>query len=513
MSSPSKPALAVAVTAVAVSLTACATGTTTSRPPGAAANRPAAVTSLSGVTANWPAGDTSLSRVAANRPAGDTSSPVTAVSALTVSAAGRNVPNTPSATTAPPVEIPSTPAGQQLRWLLDAPARVPIGQAELAEHFAPAFLEQVPADKVNETLTGLRGIQLQKIIGAAPTALIAYVVVGAQTLKLTLSVDATGKINGVRFTEPATPQPSPTSWDELDRRARKAAARVGFLAAEVKRDGTCRPVHAIAGGQARPLGSMFKLYVLGAVAKKIEQGRFSWDTAMTIKPELKSLPSGELQDRPDNSQVSVLEAAKMMIAISDNTGADLLLHQAGRTAVEGRVRAWHGQVKRNTPFLTTRELFALKGADYPRYSKEFLSRDTAGRRDYLSAVVDKLPRSSIRAWAEPRELDTVEWFGSPADICRAYAGLAKSRDKRVGEIMSQNPGGIQLPAKEWPTVWYKGGSEQGVLDLSYLARTPSGRTFVVTAMASDPAAALKEDQVYEELIALSRGAFALLKSS
>lgn len=499
MHSPSKPALAVAAAAVTVSLTACAAGTTTGSPPGVAANPPVAVTSLSGV--------------AANRPAGDTSSPVAAASLFTASAAGRNVPDAPSATTAPPVEIPSTPVGQQLRWLLDAPARAPIGQAELAEHLAPAFLEQVPADKFNQTLAGLRGIQLQKILGAAPTALIAHVVVGAQTYKLTLSVDATGKINSALFTVPATPQPSPTSWDELDRRARKAAARVGFLAAEVKPDGTCRPVHAIAGGQARPLGSMFKLYVLGAVAKKIEQGRFSWDTAMTIKPELKSLPSGQLQDRPDNSQVPVLEAAKLMIAISDNTGADLLLHQAGRRAVEDRVRSWHGQAKRNTPFLTTRELFALKGADYPRYSKEFLSRDTAGRRGYLSSVVDKLPLSGITAWAGPRELDTVEWFGSPADICRAYAGLAKSRDTRVGEVMSQNTGGIKLPAKEWPAVWFKGGSEPGVLDLSYLARTPSGRTFVVTAMASDPSAALQEDQVYEELVALSRGAFAMLKSS
>ncbi|MEU4225614.1 serine hydrolase [Nonomuraea sp. NPDC026600] len=471
MFSPSKPALAVAATAMTMSLTACA-----------------------GVTAT---------NVATTRP-------------LTVSLAGSfdwNVPRSLPAPTAPPVEIPGTPVGQQLRWLLDAPARAPLGQAELAEHLAPAFLEQVPAAKFNETLASLRGIRLERILGAAPTALIAHVVVGAQTLKLTLSVDATGKINSALFTVPAPPQPSPTSWDELDRRARKAAPQVGFLAAEVKSDGTCRPAHAIAGGVARPLGSMFKLYVLGAVAKKIEQGRFSWDTPMTIKPELKSLPSGRLQDRPDNSQVPVLEAAKLMIAISDNTGADLLLHQAGRTSVEHTVRSWHGQVKRNTPFLNTRELFVLKGADYPRHAKEYLSRDTAGRRAYLSEVVDKLPLSSVIPWAAPRELDSVEWFGSPADICRAYAELAKSRDKRIGEVMSQNTGGIKLPAEEWPTVWYKGGSEPGVLNLSYLARTPSGRTFVVTAMASDPSAALNEDQVYEELVALARGAFTLLKTS
>ena len=478
MFSPSKPALAVAVATVTVSLTACAGGATTSLPTAA------------------------------------TSSPtVPSAEFSAVSPIGWNVPGSLPATTAPSTEIPDTPVGQQLRWLLDAPARAPIGQAELAEHLAPAFLEQIPAAKFNEILASLRGVRLERIVGAAPTALIAHVLVGAQTFKLTLSVDPTGKINSALFTVPATPQPSPTSWDELDRRARKAAARVGFLAAEVKADGTCRPVHAVAGGQARPLGSMFKLYVLGAVAKKIEQGRFSWDTAMTIKPELKSLPSGRLQDRPDNSQVPVLEAAKLMIAISDNTGADLLLHQAGRTSVEHTVRSWHGRVKRDTPFLSTRELFALKGADYPRHAKEYLSRDTAGRRAYLSEVVDKLPLTSVVPWPAPRELDTLEWFASPTGICRAYAELATSRDKRIGEVMSQNTGAIKLPAKEWPTVWYKGGSEPGVLDLSYLARTPSGRTFMVTAMASDPSAALNEDQVYEELVALARGAFTLLKTS
>src|SRR5207249_4798791 len=111
-----------------------------------------------------------------------------------------------------------------------------------------------------------------------------------------------------------------------------------------------------------PLGSMFKVYVLGAVSKKIKAGGLTWDTPLTITADVKSLPSGRLQDRPDGSTVTVREAAKLMISISDNTAADLLARTVGREAVQEQVKAWGGQVAKNTPFLTTRELFLIKWA-------------------------------------------------------------------------------------------------------------------------------------------------------
>ena len=42
-------------------------------------------------------------------------------------------------------EIPDTPAGKQLRWLLDELAsRPPIPESELKEHFAADFLQDFP---------------------------------------------------------------------------------------------------------------------------------------------------------------------------------------------------------------------------------------------------------------------------------------------------------------------------------------------------------------------------------
>ncbi|GAA3552004.1 serine hydrolase [Nonomuraea rosea] len=429
--------------------------------------------------------------------------------AVTMSAcAGQPAPvqATASAVSSAP-EIPGTPAGAQLRWLLDALSRPPVAETELSAHFAAGFLKSIPAAQLNQVFATFKGMRLEEVVTSQHTALLALGRTGGTAMEIALSVDGTGLINGLRFQPPAA-----KSWAELDQRLGKTASRTSFLAAEVTKGGDCRPAHAVAAGKAQPLGSMFKLYVLGAVAERIKSGAFGWDTQLTITPELKSLPGGQLQDRPDGSKVSVLEAAKMMISISDNTATDLLIHKAGRKAVERTMRVWGNDDKRNVPFLTTRELFVLKGAEYPRHAKRYLPMNVRERRAYLDGVVAKVPLSSIAPWTAPRELDTLEWFGSPADVCEAYAGLAKLRDKRVGEALSINDAGLGLDGGEWPVVWYKGGSELGLVDMSFLARTAKGRTYVVTSMSVDPGAPIGE-QATMELVALARGAFTLVKSS
>lgn len=398
------------------------------------------------------------------------------------------------------VPIPDTPAGRQLRWLLAAVPDAPIPEDQLTEHFTEEMLRLLPPAQLNEYFATIGDLRLDRILQAEPAAILVEVTAGGRKQWMELSVDASGRIAMARLMNPITPKPTPASWKEIDRRARKAAARMGFMAAEITRDGSCRPVRGLAPRTARPLGSMFKLYVLQAVARKIPD----WNSTLVIRPELKSLPSGELQTRPDNSEVSVLEAAKLMIAISDNTAADLLIHRVGRKAVE-TTRS------RDVPFLTTREMFVLKGADYPAHARRYLSLGTKQREKYLAEVVAKVPLSAVKAWLQPRELDTIEWFGSPADVCAAHARLRGLKDRRVEEVMTQNDAGLGLDPKTWRSVWFKGGSESGLLDLGFSARTRDGRTFFVTAMASDPAAPLDEGNVGSELVALARGAFTLME--
>ncbi|GAA2392847.1 hypothetical protein GCM10010404_57670 [Nonomuraea africana] len=415
-----------------------------------------------------------------------TATSVTAT-AFTPSAATRDVP------------IPDTPAGRQLSWLMSVLPDAPVPEPQLVEHFSALMLAAIPPAQLNASLVSAKDLRLLKIIHSADRALVTEVTTGGKTLWMELTVDAEGKISGLRLTPPVTPKPTPTSWKEIDERVRKVAPRVSFMAAEITRDGRCVPVRALAPRTARPMGSMFKLHVLEAVAKRIP----NWDAKLTIKPSLKSLPSGELQDRPDNSEVTVREAAMLMIGISDNTASDLLIHKVGRKAVEATQ-------SRNVPFLTTREMFALKGTAYPEHAKRYLSLGEKQRRAYLDKVVARIPLGEIKPWISPRELDTIEWFGTPADVCAAHARLRVLDDKRVGRVMSQSDAGLGLDAKKWRPAWFKGGSEAGVVALGHSATTKDGRTFFVTTMASDTKAPLDEGNVATEALALAKGAFELM---
>jgi hypothetical protein len=120
-----------------------------------------------------------------------------------------------------------------------------------------------------------------------------------------------------------------------------------------------------------------------------------------------------------------------MISISDNTAADHLLHDLGRVAVERQLQRFgnrHAQL--DVPFPTTRELFALKGDDFPAAADHYLSLGPAARRLALSDL-DRIPLGSVSSWTTPRDIDSIEWFASPSDICRAYAGLAREERRPV----------------------------------------------------------------------------------
>jgi hypothetical protein len=47
---------------------------------------------------------------------------------------------------------------------------------------------------------------------------------------------------------------------------------------------------------------------------------------------------------------------------------------------------------------------------------------------------------------------------------------------------------VGLDPAHWGSVWFKGGSEPGVLTLNYLATTRGGQSYVVSVLAANPAA-------------------------
>ncbi|GAA2694833.1 MULTISPECIES: serine hydrolase [Actinosynnema] len=407
-------------------------------------------------------------------------------------------------TAAPATAAPPSTPDSQFAWLLDASTRVPVPADEVAAHLdAPMLAAIGGADGFNQTLGSLGVLTAGAVVERTATELRQVVGSAVGDLLGVVTVDGTGLVVGLRFSPYL---PAPTSWEQVDSALTALAPRVSFTAATITPEG-CVPVHGLDERTARPLGSAFKLYVLGALAREVKAGRLSWDTELPLREAWKSLPSGVLQDQPDGTVLTLAEHAEHMISISDNTATDHLIHTLGRGEVQ-RQFARFGNTTPNSPMPTTRELLTLKGFQYPVAATVYGALPNRLREAALNAI-GRVPRTSVQPWAEPRKIDQLEWFGSPVDMCSAMAGLWEDHDPQVDRAMSLNDGGIALPSDRFPTVWFKGGSEPGVLTLSYLVRRADGTLLTASAMLSDPVNAIDEATAAPQLLAVLRGALQL----
>ncbi len=439
--------------------------------------------------------------------------------------------------------LPDNAVGRQMRWLLGAVVKPPVATATLEAHFGTKFLSAVPPASFNSVLANLRlqaPVRITSLdAGTAPTGLVADIVSGTARFGLAMSVDPSGLIDGLQVSpEPPLP-PAPTSWAGLDAQVRSLAPDVSFEASTVSAPGsgssmltsttstpssgapgTCHAVNAIAPATARPLGSTFKLYVLATVANEIRSGRLSWGQEVALTSSLRSLPSGLTQIEPAGTRFTVSELAQLMISGSDNTAADRLAALVGRTSLEAQVATTSAHASLDRPFLRTRELFVLKYADYPYYARVYLGLPVAKRTAYLSSVIDRVPLSGLdltaAATGAPRSVGSVEWYASPADICAVYSQLYSYASSfplaPVSTALSYNDGGIGLARSAWPLIWFKGGSEQGVLTLGYLARRADGTLAVVVLQLSDPSQPIAADVTLKALVDVG-AAFKLVASS
>lgn len=58
-------------------------------------------------------------------------------------------------------------------------------------------------------------------------------------------------------------------------------------------------------------------------------------------------------------------------------------------------------------------------------------------------------------------------------------------------------------------MWYKGGSEPGVVTLNYLATTRGGQSYVVSVLTENPAAPIPQTSAVPTLISAVKGALEL----
>ena len=406
----------------------------------------------------------------------------------TSSSGAETTTTTPDTTTTADGEIQD-----HLDWVVSLLNGGDITVEEYEARFTDEFRAQVPYETAFlPILTDLRAFAPYEIVERSGTGSGgSATIVGTDGTEFVVSgeVDDRGQFSTL-LVEPGQPptleDPPATVEEAFSELAELGAA--GGLSAEIV-DGECLPVEALSESEPVPLGSVFKLYVLAAVGEAIASGTISWDDEIVIREEMKSIPSGELQNRPDGSTVTVLEAAQLMISISDNTATDLLIDLLGREVVEQvQGQYGNGNAPLNTPFLTTRELTALKvGPASGLRTPQWIEGGEADRRAILEQISDiTVADLPLGEWTSPIDPDLVEWFASPEDLCVLAVGLISLAGDvpEIASILEINPG-IPAPEGSWDVIWFKGGSEPGLLAAWWVTQA-EGRTFFTFGSVVDP---------------------------
>ena len=371
------------------------------------------------------------------------------------------------------------------------------GEADARTLFSPGFLQAVPVERV----TGIAG-QVRAELGRAlrvkeikpaggPASAVSFEFErGELEVQLAVEPRAPHLIQGLLVTG------SRRKDDSFASIAEDLRALPGSASFAVARLGGAAPVMLARSDAERPLaiGSVFKLFILAELDRQVRAGERRWSDVAPLSR--KSLPSGMLQDWPAGAPLALHSLAALMISQSDNSASDTLLHLVGREKVEALLpQLGLGSAGANRPFISTLEAFALKGGD-EALTRRWLSADEAGRRQLLAEVGAVAPEriDIARLQFRPNHIDKVEWFASAEDVVRTLDWLRRNANKETLDILAINPGLPRATAQPFAYWGYKGGSETGVIAMSFLVRDKAGASHAVAAAWNDPAAPVDEQR-------------------
>ncbi len=317
---------------------------------------------------------------------------------------------------------------------------------------------------------------------------------GAATLHIVSSYGAqqyvrihTGDDTLVDRFDVTTETPKISSWRDVDAALKTTNARYAYQAAKIT-DSRCERVSGVNSELSLPLASIFKLYVLYAVADAVKAGTVNWDDQLVVTAKVKAVGSSGLDKLPEGAKVSVLTAAEKMIATSDNMATDLLIEKVGTGAVEkALVAAGHHDPAGMMPFPTMYELFSV-GWGEPDLRRQWQQADAAERGQILDQVNSRTYKPDpVRAHI-PASAYGVEWYGSPEDICKVHAALqsaAVGKAAPVKEILAAVPG-IDLDRDRWSYLGAKAGGLPGDLTFSWYAVDKSGQPWALSFQLNWP---------------------------
>ncbi|MFZ2997104.1 serine hydrolase [Sphingobium sp.] len=369
------------------------------------------------------------------------------------------------------------------------------GPGDEADYFSTLFLDAVPIDRWRAITADLRAshgkpVALGAVRQESATAGQVEIRYERATVGFTLVVapQAPHRVVGLHIVG------AKAINDSMDKVVAEIAAlpgRTGFAIAELGAEApTWRTM--LHDRDRLATGSTFKLYILAELARAVAAGERRWSDVVPLGPVSFS---GRLKDWPAGAPMTLHSLATAMIAESDNSAADTLLLALGRAKVDAMVeRSGHADADRTLPLLTTAEAFALKMPERADLAKRYAAASPDERRAILLAQARDLTAASVDVGSvaeTPTAIESIEWFASPHDMAMLMDWLRRQGGDALS-IMAVNPGIAPADAKRWRYLGYKGGSEPGVIAMTFLAQRQDGQWFAITGGWNNPAARVDE---------------------
>ena len=370
--------------------------------------------------------------------------------------------------------------------------------------FDPAFTKQVPAAQmtaIGKDYFGKAGgvVEVQLAQRTSPWSGVYDVILSKErvvAMTITLGEKAPHSIVGLFY---GVPTPLLKDVAGLVDPLKKLPGRVSFAAWRIDLE---KPVvlAELAPDEPLAIGSAFKLYVLGALVKDVADSKRKPGDVVALEARHRSLPSGQMQDWPIGAPVTLATLASMMISVSDNTATDHLLAALGRERVESMLSAMGNSAPaRTVPFLATNELFRLKMTRGGKGADDYAKLGLEEKRAFLTKQVATWPLDAQSvdhgSFAAPNRIEELEWFASASDLCRAMDWLRRSTEAGPAAALRDCLAirrGVAVSEELFPWCGFKGGSEPGVINLTFLLKSRSGAWFAFAATWNDPKDAVDE---------------------
>ncbi|HAE37630.1 MAG TPA: hypothetical protein DCG57_03195 [Candidatus Riflebacteria bacterium] len=338
---------------------------------------------------------------------------------------------------------------------------------QVKQYFAPEFLAVISAEKIVEI-----GKVYVNALGAYKKAksadnkkhLLEFEKGTAESL---IIINANNKISTLWF---GTPEISDDSLAAVKQAFEKLTGKVSVCL--LRHDPAKNaPEEILTLNEKTPLGcgSAFKLYLLKALDESVKQGKRSWTDIVEIRDEWKSFPTGILQDWPAGSRHTLETVAGLMISISDNTATDHIYNLLGEKTLREYFPA------SCVDLFNTGHLLKLKFF-FPAKALEFAKADAAARKGILNEMNSIKPSeiasySAIYQIENPVLVEELEWFISTRDLCETIYSL------RDNHLLRINPATGLVSKNDWHIAGFKGGSEPGVLNYTWVLQKKADAPF------------------------------------